>query len=932
MKVLVRMACAICVCLAMVSNLNAQFTIGENNGSNGATVYPTPIFDYFKTMKSQYLYLASEMTGAGMTAGFIDEISWNVTAIPAGTGTTEDYTIKLLGTATTSLSTTGWEEGASLVYGPVDYDPVIGSNTFILDDPYYWNGVDNIIIEICGGDDNIEYTKNARVSWTGPLPFNASRTYVSDTDTDPCAYLGGEFEDAVTGGYDYRPRVTFGLLEAVNCSDLPLIGATNASSTEVCEGELFSLSVGAVPELGISYSWFTSLDGISWSLIPGITSASFVTTQSIARYYRCTVTCDISGDNSNSIPVYVTMKPETECYCQPSYVLGTQEGDYISNVELGDINNPTGASTSPYYTYYTALSTEIVTGQTYSIDITCGEYELNNGVAAWIDFNRNGNFETSEKLGESTGLGAFATATFTFLVPASAVEGTARLRVRDVYNTGGIDPCLGYDYGETEDYNVEIVAGNLPEANFTYSGDPTVTFTDLTLYDPISWYWTFGDGFTSTEQNPVHTYATNSTYNVCLTATSLLGSDIYCTSVPVTSYVLPVAEFSYSGDPTVTFTDLSINEPTAWNWNFGDGFTSTEQDPVHTYAADGVYNVCLTASNVIGSNIYCEFINITGNPEVPVADFTYSGDPTFDFIDASLNEPTSWHWDFGDGFTADVQNTSHTYAINGTYTVCLTAGNLAGANEYCENIVVSGYPAPVADFSFTGDPTVDFTDLSLNDPTSWFWDFADGGFSADQNPTHTFAANGIYNVCLTVNAAGGLNTDCQDVTIAYYGSAPDADFSYEVSGLTLTFTDLSANAPDDWFWDFGDGDVSGIQNPIHTYDETGDYTVCLTATNVWGTSSANCKTVTAVGILDQPSDLLTLQLFPNPAQHNVHVVLPSAAPVQVFVFDAVGQAVAAAYQQVGTLVTLDVAHLPAGTYRVMATNGDDTSVGVFVKD
>lgn len=930
MKISMRILGVIGLCLIMSNSVRAQYTIGDNNGSNGATVYPSPIFDYFKTMKSQYLYLASEMTATGMTAGFIDQISWNVIAIPAGTGVSENYTVKLLATSSTSLTATGWEEGASLVWGPADYTPVMGSNDFVLADPFYWNGIDNIIIEICGGDDNIEYTKNARVTWSGPLAFNASRTYVSDTDTDPCAYLGGDFEDAVTGGADYRPRVTFGLMEAVNCNEIPILGTTISSDVSVCPGENFSLSISAVAELGISYTWYSSYDALVWTIIPGVNTASFVTTQSDAHYYQCTVSCDFSGDNSSSLPVYVDMNIETECYCQPSYVFGTQEGDYVSNVTLGDINNTTVASVSPYYTYYDALNTEITTGETYTLNVTCGEYTANNGLAAWIDFNHNGNFETTEKLGEYLGLGAFATVGFTFLAPPGAVEGITRMRIRDVYNTGGITACAGYDYGETEDYNVTIVAGNLPEANFTYSGEPTVAFTDLTLYEPTSWFWNFGDGFTSTEQNPVHTFTANGTYTVCLTSTSILGSDTYCQDIPITYYLLPVAAFSYTGDPTVSFTDLTTHEPTSWSWTFGDGFTSTEQNPVHNYTSDGVYSVCLTASNVIGPNSYCEFINITGNPEVPVADFIYSGDPTVDFIDASLNVPTSWHWDFGDGGTADVQNTSHTFTTNGTYTVCLTASNAARDHESCQNVVISGYPAPVINFSFSGDPTVSFTDLTLNSPNEWVWDFNDGSFSGLQNPSHTYIANGVYNVCLTAIGAGGSSTDCQDVTITYYGSVPTADFTYNVSGLTVEFNDLSTNSPDDWFWDFGDGDVSGIQNPTHTYDDAGDYNICLTATNIWGTSAETCLALNLTDIHEMGTQKLFI--YPNPASNVIQMTVPADTKVLVTVTNALGQQVEVDAQQSNQLIIINIAQLPAGAYQLNAQWNNMKGSAVFIKE
>lgn len=835
-----------------ISNSSAQFVIGANNGSNGATGYPAPIFDYFKTSRAQYLYLASELTAAGMTAGFIDELSWNVTVIPAGTNATEGYTIKMLSTTVSSLSVTGWEAGASLVWGPADYNAVVGTNLFTLDNPFYWNGVDNIIVEVCGGDDNIEYTKNVRTTWTGPLGFNASRTYANDSDIDPCAYTGTEFEDAVTGGYDYRPQATFGQSDAFNCADLPIIGFTDASSTEVCAGEVFILSIDAIAELGIEYAWYSSPNGVSWTLIPGAVEPSLSYSQTDTSYYRCTVTCTFSGDNSNSVPAYITMKPATECYCQPSYVLGTQEGDFVSNVTLGDIDNTTGAEVSPYYIYYEDLSTEVIKGQSYTLSISCGEYELNNCMAAWIDFDRDGIFSASEKLGETTGMGAYATTSYTFVVPDWAVEGPTRLRVRDVYNVAGILPCGGYEYGEAEDYNVEILPGTPPAANFTYSGDPEVSFVDLSVGDPLSWSWTFGDGGVSTEVNPVHLYAINGTYNVCLTVASGLGENTFCQDVIIDSYLAPAAAFTYTGDPTVMFTDITANDPETWEWDFGDGFTSTEQNPEHTYIA------------------------------------------------------------------------------NGTYTVCLSVTNITGSDNVCENIIVSGYPTPIAAFSYTGDPTVDFTDLSTNDPDSWLWEFGDGGLSGDQNPSYTYPANGVYSVCLTVSGPGGLNTHCEDLTIAYYGSSPVADFSYEIDELTIEFTDLSTNDPTDWLWDFGDGEISGIQNPSHVYDDAGQYTICLTATNGWGDSEIECKELEVfVSIHNTPESEITI--YPNPAS-DVIFIPNISADAQIRVLDLQGRYVQTNTLQSGSITALDVQLLPSGTYQVLVFENEATYHALFIKE
>ena len=155
----------------------------------------------------------------------------------------------------------------------------------------------------------------------------------------------------------------------------------------------------------------------------------------------------------------------------------------------------------------------------------------------------------------------------------------------------------------------------------------------------------------------------------------------------------PVAAFS--GTPltgtaplTVAFTDASTYNPTTWSWNFGDGGTSTLQNPSHVYSTAGTYSVTLTVANAYGSNTLTKtgYVTVSAPPtNPPVANFT--GTPTSGtvpltvvFTDASTNTPTSWSWNFGDGGTSTLQNPSHVYSTAGTYTVSLTVSNAYGSN------------------------------------------------------------------------------------------------------------------------------------------------------------------------------------------------------------------------------------------------------------
>lgn len=502
------------------------------------------------------------------------------------------------------------------------------------------------------------------------------------------------------------------------------------------------------------------------------------------------------------------------------------------------------------------------------------------------------------------------------------------------YAAGEYEVCLtGYNvYGEATVCET-IVAVNEPVADFTSIGDPEVAFIDLSTGSPDTYLWNFGDGFTSTETDPVHNYLANGTYNVCLTVANIAGSDTHCENIIIDSYLAPTAYFVYSGDPTVTFTDLSTGGPTSWSWNFDDGFTSTLQNPVHNYIANGVYNVCLTSTNAIGSNTTCQDVTIDSYV-VPVVDFSYTGDPTVTFTDLSTNAPTSWSWDFDDGGTSTLQNPVHIFPANGSYDVCLTATNPTGSGTNCKVVIIDGYLAPTALFDYSGDPTVNFTDLSTNTPNSWFWNFGDGAFSSLENPSHTFAENGTYNVCLTVSNPGGVDEGCEDVVIANGAAAPEALFEINTTNtLSVNFIDNSTNAPTDWFWEFGDGSVSGIQNPTHVYASFDFYEVCLTASNGVGSDSTCMSFELSNGVNNIV--LNQIHVYPNPATDYITIDYANSENAAISILNVLGQDVNIGGKNIiqnGSTLQINVGNLPSGNYLINIKQDNTLYVGKFFKD
>ncbi|ACL17090.1 PKD domain-containing protein [Methanosphaerula palustris] len=395
----------------------------------------------------------------------------------------------------------------------------------------------------------------------------------------------------------------------------------------------------------------------------------------------------------------------------------------------------------------------------------------------------------------------------------------------------------------------------------------SVQFNDTSKGSPTNWSWDFGDNATSTEQNATHTYTAAGLYSVNLTASNSLGS----THLQKTDYItvldrpgLPEANFTANvtngtAPLAVQFNDTSLGgNLTAWSWVFGDGATSTEQNPVHTYAAGGNYTVNLTVTNSGGSNSTekVDYISVARQP-LPEANFTANvttgiAPLSVQFNDTSLGANlTAWSWAFGDGNISTEQNPIHTYATTGSYSVNLTVTNVSGSNSSVKTnyINVSAVPLPVA--NFTANVTTGFAPLSVqfNDTslgtnlTAWSWSFGDGATSTVQNPINNYTTAGSYTVNLTVTNASGSNTTTKtDYIIVTASEAPIANFSANITNgtapLAVQFNDTSLGVNlTAWSWAFGDGNTSTVQNPIYNYTAAGSYTVNLTVTNATGSDN-----------------------------------------------------------------------------------------------
>lgn len=387
-----------------------------------------------------------------------------------------------------------------------------------------------------------------------------------------------------------------------------------------------------------------------------------------------------------------------------------------------------------------------------------------------------------------------------------------------------------------------------PVANFEIEGDTTgcgtleVYFKNLST-GADSWLWEFGNGVISTEKNPVIEFS-GGVFSVKLTAfKGMCSNTIDKKDIIVVEQM--EANYSFTQDGicfpvTVHFKDESPDAD-SWYWNFGDGQTSTVQNPTHTFLEKPRKKALLKVTNSKG----CKASVSEDSPEFYQSDFAVeseSGCIPFHarFEDKSENA-LSWLWDFGDGSTSTEQHPEHVYEKEGTYTVSLITTSPTGCTDTLarEDLIRVGY----LENSFSVDlppslcaPMIAIFDNSSVGATKYLWEFGDGSGSTLEDPVHVYSKVGQFDVQLiAMNDLGCRDTIDYAKLVTTLG--PEADFELSDSLLChpqeFQIRDLSASAIK-WEWYFGDGGTSAEQNPVHQYDRPGSYSIALLATDVNG--------------------------------------------------------------------------------------------------
>lgn len=369
----------------------------------------------------------------------------------------------------------------------------------------------------------------------------------------------------------------------------------------------------------------------------------------------------------------------------------------------------------------------------------------------------------------------------------------------------------------------------------------------------VTYHWDFGDNSTHNIANPTKFYSNPGTYTITLTVTTSGGSSFATNTVSV----LPSPNVSFSSSTsinTVSFTNnstISSGTISTYNWDFGDGFTSTSTNPIKNFA-DGSYSVKLTATSDLGC--VDSAINTVSVGALPTAAFTVSSATTqcsnsdnYTFNNTSTTGVgVTYLWNFGDGTTSTLYNPTKSYTTAGTFIVNLTVTNSVGSVTTSQTVIV------------LAGPTVGFTTLSNTNSgnsftfiststvpagtMTYYWDLGDGTLvDSTVNVTHTYAAPGTYTVKLIVVGSGG----CSDSSSSTVTVCPTATAGFNVSSITsqcmtgnsFTYVNTSSNnagiptSSMAYEWSFGDSTFSTLENPpAHSYATWGDYDVKLVVT------------------------------------------------------------------------------------------------------
>ena len=367
----------------------------------------------------------------------------------------------------------------------------------------------------------------------------------------------------------------------------------------------------------------------------------------------------------------------------------------------------------------------------------------------------------------------------------------------------------------------------------------------------ISNNWDFGDSTYSYITNPTHIFTDSGNYRVILTGSSLTNNCEAYDSVDLV--VLPYPVITATSDTSNGCIPLPVNFSSTVNsvgyylWDFGDGNTSTVDNPTHTYTSDGYYSVNVRFEDFSGCVDSFDF-DIIPHPVpspsfIPIQLDTCVLPINYNFQNNSIGA-SSYNWDFGDGNNSINTLPDNSYISSGNYTIKLVASNTYGCSD---SITSSIFVKPVTNAQFNAVP-LDTCKLPANyslvnnstGSIAYIWDFGDGSTSNLPNLNHSYSSDGNYQISLiSMNSFGCFDTSYVDINVL---PVPSLGFNYTQldtcsvpSNFSFQNTSTGGNS---YLWDFGDGLFSPVYSPLHTFSSDGTYNVKISGSNIFGCSDS----------------------------------------------------------------------------------------------
>jgi len=670
-------------------------------------------------------------------------------------------------------------------------------------------------------------------------------------------------EQSPDGFSNYTPTYTFTVPGVL----APLTVAASANPTSVCPGGCATLSATSTGACGTpTYSWSPGGAGASISVCPAASTTYTVTVTDpglLCPQVRTATSSVTVGILPPAVAGTASVLPVSVCSGQPvtiSLVGNTGNVQWQSSASATGPWANIGGATGNSYLFPNLTATTYFRAQVSNACQTVSS----NVVLATVNPTPQAAFTAN----------AVCQGTATVFANTSTISsGSISTWLWD-FGSGGATSSLAspsYTYASAGSYTVTLTAtaasgcSHQVTQQVTVNPRPTVAFatSPVCLGQPMTftnssaitsgsistWQWDFGNGATSAQPSPTHTYTQPGSFNVTLTATSALGCSNQVTQA-VTVRPAPVVVFT--ANPVclglaTTFTNstsISSGSVATWLWNFGDGTaTSAQQTPSHTYALPGTYTVTLTATSVLGcTGQATQQVTVRPRPVVQFSAAPVCAGLAMAFTNTSSiasGSISTWQWDFDGQGTSAQAAPSFTFSGPGTYNVSLTAQSDLGCSS-SQIVPVTVNPVPVAQFSMTpvcaGTATV-FTDQSsIGSPgqiASWSWAFGDGASAIQSSTTHTYGAAGNYPVTLTVSTANG----CQNSTTqqAIVNPTPVSSFTatdacISVPSMFVNNSSVSSGNIASYAWNTGVATSNAATPPAQTYPQAGTYTASLTVT------------------------------------------------------------------------------------------------------